>query len=663
MTQKLSSVYAVDRRGGKVLRITGFDLSKPGADWQGGGTAQMAWDAGLGGYRLVSPEGSNDPIKGAWTTTHALPLLPNRSYVLSALLNVDFPRPSEVNLGLHTVDGGGKRMMWHIDGIPNRTEGWKRWEWEITTDSRACGGLLTLVFYRFPVDATFQIADLAFVELPAKKLQPYGRGEGATFRGGPGSLPMNVEKVRASTDSITVTTTGAVYTFDLAGNAVLAAQRIGREREAAVWRPSLSLKGLEVLHQTDVECVLSNRAITFGVQCDSVVMVVPHQELALRCESKIAGPWNRLAAGHMLSRDEYGGWAANIDIPLGTGRLPRLDTRVEPGRVKAGELDFCDKEDDQNFLSEAKPGWQVSWFLSPGERIGLSVFPPRPFPWEDSFRSTFTISHSSTPVEKYRDWGRYADILILWNFTQRSWAMSWGRDFVPYDPETLRQHIAAAKEAGMRPIFYSSPYYYYSRDAQEHTDAVRRLKDAFELEGVYYDAVPSLEWVVAYEEMRMTRELFPSGSIILHATGHAYDGGPPLGEPSLHIPAVDTYADITYTGELVHGRGRDWVYPKYITSQYGLANCVGVMKHDSWDGLTVRQRDLMMLRHGGRACLLPVAWEGPTDEARMSDMAENYFRILEELKKLWEEKGSDPGFFEKYYLPRVTELSEPLISE
>jgi hypothetical protein len=161
--------------------------------------------------------------------------------------------------------------------------------------------------------------------------------------------------------------------------------------------------------------------------------------------------------------------------------------------------------------------------------------------------------------------------------------------------------------------------------------------------------------------MRMTREVFPDGVLILHATGHPYDGGPPLGEPSLKIPAVETYADVTYTGELVVGRGADWAYPRYVTSQHNLANCVGVMKFDRWEGLTPLQRDLMMLRHGGRGCLLPLDHEGATDEGRLHQMRETYFPIIRALEKLWEEKGHEPDFFERHYRPRAIELTKALL--
>ncbi|MHC4404661.1 MAG: hypothetical protein ACYTG0_33835, partial [Planctomycetota bacterium] len=628
---------AVGPRGGEVLRIPAFDLRRPAAEWTAGRLFEhQKGDDGVGFYGINRTSFSANTVR----------LKPNRSYLLSVLLQADFERPTEVNMGLRTFDAGGKNVIDNLIGLPNKTNGWERFEWVFTTDPRATHGRLHAHFYDFTKDGTLRIGDVAFVELPPKGVKPYGRGEGVTFRGGPGRLPMRVEEARQQGDRIVVRTTGSLYTFDLKRNRLSARQMLQRERDIAEWRFSMSLAGLEILSRENSVCVLGNENVTIGVQCDSLVMIVPHDELILTLTSRIGGRWNRLACGHLTSIDDFGGIAVNPDIPLGSGRLARCDAGVRPGRVVAGKLDFSGISDNQTFLSRAEPGWQVKWYTSPGERIAVSVFPPRPYPWKESFHSHWRLIHRSTPLAQYKQHAEVAEIALLWNFIQRSWGMSWGPEFTPHDEDELRGAIAAAKEAGMRPIVYISPYFYYSRDPAEFTEHARRLKEKYGIDGAYYDGIPSQEWVVAYEEMRMTRELFRDGVIIVHTTGHASNGGPPLGEPSLKIPAVETYADVTYAGELVFGEGRDWAYPKYIPSQYRKANCVGVMKHDKWEGLTPRQRDLTMLLHNGRA-----------------KDRQQYGPILDELEKLWEEKGDEPEFYEKRWLPAVRRLTTGILPE
>jgi len=658
----------------KTLYADGFDLSKPTCQWDAGDQSQMIFDPDGphgGCYRLqppknrrwlsgdslntVSPEVSKFSV--GEDSVGTVPVLPNRKYRVSALLDCDFDRPTEINLGVRVMDEAGRYSLWHLNGVPNSTGGWKRWEWEFTSDARSVHARFALQGYSFPSNRRFRIADLALVEMPVVPLRTYKTGEGVSFQGNPGKLPMRIEDVQTRGDVLEVTTTGSVYTFNTANQTIIGRQRIERERDVATWRCSTSLKDLKVLRRSETEVVLANENITFGIQCDSLMMVSPQREALLECKSAIGGKWNRLAYGHLLALDDYGGFTVNVDMPNGSGRQPRLWSGAEPGRVDRGSLDFSGVYDNQTFLSSANPGWRIDWRLSPGERLGISIFPPRPFNWKESFHMTFAISERTTPLEKYAEWGRHADVILLWDFTQRSWAMSWGREYIPYDLQ-LREHVAAVKKAGMRPIVYMSPYYYYSRDPWEIVGQAKKLRDQYGIEGVYYDGLPSTEWLVGYEQIRLTREVFPDGVIILHSTGHCYDGGAPLAEASVMIPAIDTYSNATYRGEMVYGAGKDWAYPRYVSSQYRKANCIGVMKSDKWEGLTPMEREHVNLCYNGRASMLPSDYEGMPPAERLEQLEREYFPILRELEKLWKENGSAPDFYERYYLPRVRELTK-----
>ena len=167
---------------------------------------------------------------------------------------------------------------------------------------------------------------------------------------------MRVEEARREEDRIVVRTTGALYEFDLGLNQLSARQLLERERDVAQWRFSLSLAGMEILRQNDNECVLANDRVTIGVQCDSLVMIAPHQELILTLTSRIGGRWNRLACGHLIAIDDFGGMAVNLDIPLGSGQLPRCDAGVRPGRVVAGKLDFSGVSDNQTLPQPGPAG-------------------------------------------------------------------------------------------------------------------------------------------------------------------------------------------------------------------------------------------------------------------------------------------------------------------
>jgi len=650
-----NALTEVGAHGGRALRIPGFDVRQPGAQWNSA-TFEMQYlprAEAVPCYRLTpKAELEGDTLGGSAEPEPTLALLPNRSYLISALIKCDFERPGEVTMGMAMFDAGGKSVLFAMQGgIPNKTQGWQRWEWEFATDPRAVHGRFTMLLWAFPRDGLVQVADIAFVELPAEPLKPYAKGQGVTLRGSHGSLPMRIEAVEIATGRITVRTTGALFTFDTAAGTIATAQRVRREREISVWRPSLDLRGLEVLRQDPAECILANDNATFGMLCDSLMMVAPHEEMVMTCESKIGGEWNRLACGHLTVIDEYGGMAVNPDTVVGSGRLARVDAGVLAYQnFGARQIDFSGVVDDVSFISSATPGWQVKWLVSPGERLAISVFPPRPYSWRQSFEPIF-VGRREVPLEKYAELAAYGKIVILWNFIVAGSGDAWmsGREHIIYD-EDLRRHVRAVKETGMVPILYMSPWYYHSRNEEEFLDEVKRLRDTYGIEGVYYDG-HSDRWLHAYELMRMTRELFPDGTIVLHDTQPA-----PLLECSLVTPAISTYADMTLAGELVWGFGPDWIYPRYIPSQFRTGSCVGVLLHDKWEGVTAIEGDLLALLHNARGSSPWVWWTASEEQGRFGEWKREYFPVLMELKKLWEQKGGEPDFYEEHYLPRAKEL-------
>jgi hypothetical protein len=108
---------AVVPRGGEVLRIPAFDLRKPAAEWTAGRLFEcQRGDGGVGFYEINRTSFSANTVR----------LKPNRSYLLSVLLQADFERPTEVNVGLRTLDAGGKNVIDNLIGLPNKTNGWER---------------------------------------------------------------------------------------------------------------------------------------------------------------------------------------------------------------------------------------------------------------------------------------------------------------------------------------------------------------------------------------------------------------------------------------------------------------------------------------------------------------------------------------------------------
>jgi hypothetical protein len=140
-------------------------------------------------------------------------------------------------------------------------------------------------------------------------------GRGRVFAGGPGGLPMRVENTSVTDGAITVQTTGAEYVFNLATSEIDARQRIDMPRKLATWKVTPGLAKLAILSKSETEVILGNANVTFGVQADSLLVIVPHEESTISLQNHLGGVWNRFEMGSLLCEDDFGGFTVNPDIP------------------------------------------------------------------------------------------------------------------------------------------------------------------------------------------------------------------------------------------------------------------------------------------------------------------------------------------------------------
>lgn len=215
-------IFEINPRNGQIIRIPGIDLRGEGVLWGGSQNPSAGEEGNTRGQddAFVFRKGEDGTgyykVDRSATSFNTIPLVPNRTYVLSILYSADFQRDSagrtrEVNIGLRTFDGGGKNIVDNLNGIPvNKTNGWERWEWEFTTDQRVSSGRLHINVYGFSKSDILKFADIAFIELSPQSLKPFARGEGVTFRGGPGNLPMEVKRAELKSDTLEVETTGSL---------------------------------------------------------------------------------------------------------------------------------------------------------------------------------------------------------------------------------------------------------------------------------------------------------------------------------------------------------------------------------------------------------------------------------------------------------------------
>ena len=680
------SLRGVDTRGGTVVDVGGhdFDFSKPGITY---GTnrniAQLKWvDLGDGtGCYQYKVEGNNLYSQSIYSTSFVT-IKPNRNYLISVLLWSDFSR---LNAAGNTCEGivdvivGNKEQRGGVDmrrGISDNTNGWTRFEYVASTGlmETAVSGRIMFQTWQFNPgmpEGNIYIGDITVVELPEVTDVPvYAEGEGVTFRGGAGDLDMKLVSAEENDELITVCSTGAEYVFNKKEATITASQRIGLKLKISSWRSSIPFDDLTIKSKTEKECVISCPEVTFGVQLDGMLFLTPHkQNIGLTCTSEIAGIWNKFAFGFLTVADDYGGFTVTPDLPEGTGKLCDYKILTE-------NLDFTQTTFDNSLglyngnenpylsqVSNAKVGWQIAWTISPGERLAISTFPPREYDWEKSFEMTYRNMDWNSSMSQYVDDYNDFDVraIVMFNAADRGYATEWGPHWTynaPGRETAFKEHITAGKAAGMKMLTYAPAYFYFDKSSPDrYITEVARLKNRYGLDGIYSDGTPSEhQWVTAYEESRMLRELFPDGVLIVHQTGVPANGGPPLSSAAHFIPAVDTYWNATLKAETVGMRGITSPTARYTLSQYNAANVVGITKGDAWNYVDSEgknqvipqaDRDLIILEKNGRARIT----------MHDATFKTNYVSALRTLKSLWKEKGSDPNFYDKYYAPKVRELT------
>lgn len=642
----------VDPRGGQIVRPENFDLTKPDANWQDWPGSRLAYEQTyqqFGSYKLVmdNPDDSRYVYlsRELWSKS-GIKVKRNRTYLASVLIKADFPRnPAELNFSMRFFDADGNRMApRQLIGAPSNTDGpdgWQRLEWEVNVpDDVAIHEARASIFAIWkhldrPVE--FRIADFTFIELPVKPLQAFPRGEGVTFPGSVGKLPMRVESVVENDGHIIVNTTGAKFDFDTKNNSILASQRVEFPRELARWHSSLSLAGLRIDKKTADVCVLTNDQLTIGIQADSMMAISPQHQLQMTLTNLLGGDFNRYARGHLYSTDDFGGITVNPYIPMGTGRTAQSMLLTEG----LSFAEYAEREYDRT--GKAAPNWQAQWTTSPGELLCTSVFPPRPYPWEESFKAGWKLTHQWAPLSSYNHDIPFLNSWVLWDAIPKMWGHSYSNYYKPLDEQDFRAVIQKIHEIGDHAIPYISAYWTPSRDENVFIDGVQQFKDKYGVDGLYSDGLPSADWLLAYKEMRMLRELFPDGTLIVHDSFR--QSGKPI---SMFMPFLYTYATSNYMAEGVETKeGENWQYPRYLTSMFRKANNLGGTKGDKWFDQEGKKMD-------ERKALVGSIYNGRNN---LGFSYPNYYKALGQLHELWKEKGDEPHFYDRYYLPKAQELA------
>jgi hypothetical protein len=391
----------------------------------------------------------------------------------------------------------------------------------------------------------------------------------------PGDLiGMSLEAVQQTGKSLEVVTTGAKFRFDREHGTLECTQRIPSERHVATASFGLKLADATIARRGPGTVALAPPDGSYSIEIsgDSVLAIRSTKPYTL--EVILAFEPARTASSSEARLYHAIGGLGIIPQPIGI---------VKP--TVAGKQ------------------WKAE--VPQNVRIYACVFPPKAFPWKQSYHDR--LAHHCSHRHPYPTEEELKSYLPLGNvLTLHSWVWQ-GKFGVNYeqeydeswladpprakDPERFRATVAAAHRLGMRVVVYLSPY--YLADGQPGKDdnldyflqrQAEVLQD-FNLDGVYYDGVylTGADCVErSYDLMKRSRAMLGEKRLLyLHMTAN------PL---RCVIPFIDAYADFIVRGE--HAAWSDAV------SGYHVSNSIGFYWYD--DGRVTEELIGKTLRSNSR---------------------------------------------------------------
>jgi hypothetical protein len=659
-----SASELVDRAEGgesKNLVLNGsFEHGEEGWAVRGGGTLDIlpVSNGAIEGRLSLSMKGEKLSIdqSGLPTTSvldwqvysQSYPIDPGASYRFSVWARHDVEYGDiSASIDETMLDGTGVRRHSAFHETAPSSGEWRRYEMIFNTSLYSERLYVLLRSRRLVGHVWFDGVELEKIE-PTPPPEIHGEAA-VTFPGRPSDMGMTIEQVEQVGNTIVVTTTGAQYTFDTKSGIVHCAQRIGVERDVASVMFDDALVGLTTKRWDSDVCILESPSLTIGVQADSLVFVHFNRELNVRFSSNLIFPYFERRGGYVTAVDEWGGVCVMPSAHTGGGLAYRI-AELE-GDPQSGP-------------------WNLSLSMLRGYNVGFAVFPPRPY--RRDMALTWRIGHTGgyPPHSAIDQWANFINVLTLHASFGSGGIYDGGTPWVgPYRlSEEAAARLAAIVERchdnNIKVLPYAAPGMHSDLDKERFIDEIRRLKERFNFDGVFYDGTYEDEdWTKSYSLMRQTRSLFgPTGIIYLHTSN-----SPPLGNQRggrIFCPFIDTYADILLTGESVLLDGLDDPYLRFRAAGYRVSNSVGMIKPNRAIGASAHHFDLRMIELGGTARwgLYPTDGVFPGQNRPPNDFYTTVlFPLLDQLLKEYKGFNQPEAVFERNILvPRVRQVMTTL---
>lgn len=450
---------------------------------------------------------------------------------------------------------------------------------------------------------------------------------------------MKIEDVTEDRDEVKVTTTGAVYIFKKnALGEILCYQRLGQERLVSTLTLNFSLCDLTVDWKDDESCFLSALP-KFGmirVNADSLLILSPGPPLKATFRGDWVPEYSAVEKNNFIFIDEKGG----------TGVYP-----IPTSSYQEEFPELC-----LNFSTE---GWRANISMQGGQKLLVSVFPPRPFDLEKSFNDRIVhhyLRTSTKPWGSYpqnreiEEYSRYGNILVL-HLWQKGKLTKTGkgiqsrydcmRDAVwsnfhheALDDKELKRVIDKAHQEEMKVLPYLTGIY-FPGEPQELAREIVSLTKKYGFNGGYFDGI-STHVLRGYTIMRGLRKALGEKILFVHQPS------PVIGDRKKHYvycPFIDTYADYILRGEHLASKGDinsfDWKYIRYALSGYNISNSIGYVCNYGYPTEFTRTLIPQVLKANIR---LPywVGWDRYVEERQEAGGSEYY--PLEETRKIMREE-------------------------
>lgn len=541
-----------------------------------------------------------------------VPIEPRTLYRISVKIKRD-PGGGHLRVGGGYVDAEGNgltRGSWSLNTYPILLQpgeargAWHEYEGEFITERTDAAALAVRIIIKDGVDTAY-IDDFAVRRVDRPEAPPLELPDAVIWEGHPSAMGMRVENVARTEDLLAIVTTGARMQFTADGSSLSIRQRIPEERDLVRFDFAPPLGSLSIARQDEDVCVLTGDDVALSVNPDGLIALGLNRPVEITATSEIGAEHYRLASDNLLAIDQQGGFCMYPE--------QRLEYELEPSR-------FTDAPEDAS-----ESGWTATLSAQSRKLVALGVFPPRPYPWEQSFEDRIAHSNHYPADEAIRWMAEYCNILVLHQSIYEG-ALSSGPYIIEDDAEYARV-IATAHEAGMEVLPYFNPGAYTVKDVDRQLELLRNHKERYGTDGFYFDGLGrKSEWPWSYYFIRHIRDMVGDACIYTHSTLN-----PPVNSPSVYCPFIDTYSDFQLRGEGQVIQGVDDPYLRYVVSTFNISNSIPTLKGDRMENADLKQQTRAMLDLHGRA-----RWPYPGHREEVDELfTEWYFPTLDQMEAEW----------------------------